>query len=71
MYFSLYAYINFTKTLNYADFCSSSKAPLAVYKDTASGDQTESDKSKPEFGSLLMLGGRGERNKENNALPGK
>ncbi|KAF3577542.1 hypothetical protein DY000_02035156 [Brassica cretica] len=49
----------------------SSKAPLAVYKDTASGDQTESDKSKPEFGSLLMLGGRGERNKENNALPGK
>ncbi|CAN6843264.1 unnamed protein product [Brassica oleracea] len=35
----------------------SSKAPLAVYKDTTSGDQTESDKSKPEF--------------ENNALPGK
>ncbi|KAF2594402.1 hypothetical protein F2Q70_00044641 [Brassica cretica] len=49
----------------------SSKAPLAVYKDTTTGDQTESDKSKPEFGSWLMLGGRAERNKENNALPGK
>ncbi|CAN6936932.1 unnamed protein product [Brassica oleracea] len=49
----------------------SSKAPLAVYKDTTTEDQTESDKSKPEFGSLLMLGGRAERNKENNALPGK
>ncbi|KAF8108836.1 hypothetical protein N665_0104s0150 [Sinapis alba] len=49
----------------------SSKAPLAIYKDTASGDQTESDKTKPEFGSWLMLGGRAERNKENNALPGK
>ncbi|KAF2568123.1 hypothetical protein F2Q68_00027906 [Brassica cretica] len=35
------------------------------------GDQTESDKSKPAFGSWLMPGGRGERNKENNALPGK
>nr|VDC84619.1 unnamed protein product [Brassica rapa] len=35
------------------------------------GDQTESDKSKPEFGSWLMLGGRAERNKENNVLPGK
>ncbi|KAH0874793.1 hypothetical protein HID58_072155, partial [Brassica napus] len=49
----------------------SSKAPLAVYKDTTTGDQTESDKSKPEFGSGLMLGGRAERNKENNVLPGK
>ncbi|WZZ02983.1 hypothetical protein YC2023_088904 [Brassica napus] len=49
----------------------SSKAPSAVYKDTTTGDQTESDKSKPEFGSWLMLGGRAERNKENNALPGK
>ena len=42
-----------------------------MYKDTTTEDQTESDKSKPEFGSLLMLGGRAERNKENNALPGK
>ncbi|KAL0774888.1 hypothetical protein Bca101_040040 [Brassica carinata] len=41
----------------------SSKAPLAVYKDTTSGDQTESDKSKPEFGPWLMLEGRGERTK--------
>ncbi|WZZ28406.1 hypothetical protein YC2023_011807 [Brassica napus] len=49
----------------------SSKAPLAVYKDTTTADQTESDKSKLEFGSWLMLGGRAERNKENNALPGK
>uniref|UniRef100_M4DZB4 LysM domain-containing protein n=1 Tax=Brassica campestris TaxID=3711 RepID=M4DZB4_BRACM len=49
----------------------SSRSPLAVYKDTTSGDQTETDKSKPEFGSWLMLGGRAERNKENNALPGK
>ncbi|CAN7125057.1 unnamed protein product [Brassica rapa subsp. narinosa] len=49
----------------------SSKAPLAVYKDTITGDQTESDKSKPEFGSWLMLGGRAERNTENNALHGK
>ncbi|CAN6918683.1 unnamed protein product [Brassica oleracea] len=49
----------------------SSKAPLAVYKDTTTADQTESDKSKSEFGSWLMLGGRAERNKENNALPGK
>ncbi|XP_018510998.2 mitotic spindle checkpoint protein BUBR1 isoform X1 [Brassica rapa] len=49
----------------------SSKAPLAVYKDTITGDQTESDKSKPEFGSWLMLGGRAEKNTENNALPGK
>ncbi|XP_018480469.1 mitotic spindle checkpoint protein BUBR1 isoform X2 [Raphanus sativus] len=49
----------------------SSKAPLAVYKDNTTGDQTEMDKSKPEFGSWLMLGGRAERNKENNALPGK
>ncbi|CAN7019196.1 unnamed protein product [Brassica oleracea var. botrytis] len=32
----------------------SSKAPLAVYKDTASGDQTESDKSKPEFASFKV-----------------
>ncbi|CAN7061704.1 unnamed protein product [Brassica rapa subsp. trilocularis] len=48
-----------------------SRAPLAVYKNTTSGDQTETDKSKPEFGSWLMLGGRAERNKENNALPGK
>ncbi|CAH8361302.1 unnamed protein product [Eruca vesicaria subsp. sativa] len=49
----------------------SSNAPLAIYKDTTSGDQIESNKSKPEFGSWLMLGGRAERNKENNALPGK
>ncbi|KAG2271727.1 hypothetical protein Bca4012_073961 [Brassica carinata] len=28
-----------------SDFCSSSKAPLAVYKDTTTGDQTESDKT--------------------------
>ncbi|WZZ86848.1 hypothetical protein YC2023_115427 [Brassica napus] len=49
----------------------SSKVPLAVYKDTTTRDQTESDKLKPEFGSWLMLGGRAERNKDNNALPGK
>ncbi|KAJ4910396.1 Mitotic spindle checkpoint protein BUBR1 [Raphanus sativus] len=49
----------------------SSKAPLAICKDTTSSDQAEMDKSKPEFGSWLMLGGRSERNKENNALPGK
>ncbi|KAG2308948.1 hypothetical protein Bca52824_028696 [Brassica carinata] len=49
----------------------SSKAPLAIYKDTTLGDQTEPDKSKPECGSWLMLGGRAERNKENNALPAK
>ena len=42
-----------------------------MYKDTITGDQTESDKSKPEFGSWLMLGGRAEKNTENNALPGK
>lgn len=46
----------------------SSKAPLAIYKDTTSGDQAEIDKSKPEFSSWLMLGGRAERNKENNIL---
>ncbi|KAL0740595.1 hypothetical protein Bca4012_082108 [Brassica carinata] len=49
----------------------SSKAPLAIYKDTTLGDQTEPDKSKPECDSWLMLGGRAERNKENNALPAK
>ncbi|KAL1206186.1 Mitotic spindle checkpoint protein BUBR1 [Cardamine amara subsp. amara] len=53
----------------------SSKTSLSIYKDTDSdttwGNQSESDKSKPEFGSWLMLGGRAERNKENNSLPGK
>lgn len=44
---------------------------MAICKDTTSSDQAEMDKSKPEFGSWLMLGGRSERNKENNALPGK
>lgn len=56
-------------------FCRSSKTSLSIYKDadsdTTSGNQSESDKSKPEFGSWLMLGGRAERNKENNSLPGK
>ncbi|XP_010509866.1 PREDICTED: mitotic spindle checkpoint protein BUBR1-like isoform X1 [Camelina sativa] len=53
----------------------SSKTPFAIYtdavSDTTSGNQPESDKSKPEFGSWLMLGGRAERNKENNSLPRK
>ncbi|KAG5396476.1 hypothetical protein IGI04_018290 [Brassica rapa subsp. trilocularis] len=50
----------------------SSKAPLSIYTDTTSGNQQqESDKSRPEYGSWLMLGGRAERNKENNSLPGK
>ncbi|KAL0770806.1 hypothetical protein Bca101_035957 [Brassica carinata] len=50
----------------------SSKVPLSIYTDTTSGNQQqESDKSRPEYGSWLMLGGRAERNKENNALPGK
>ncbi|KFK31015.1 hypothetical protein AALP_AA6G057300 [Arabis alpina] len=49
----------------------SSKAPFPIYKDADSDTTSESDKSKPEFGSWLMLGGRAERNKENNSLPGK
>nr|AAM65748.1 unknown [Arabidopsis thaliana] len=53
----------------------SSKTPFAIYadavSDTTSGNQPESDKSRPEFGSWLMLGGRAERNKENNSLPRK
>jgi len=56
-------------------FCRSSKTPFAIYadavSDTTSGNQPESDKSRPEFGSWLMLGGRAERNKENNSLPRK
>ncbi|CAH2059577.1 unnamed protein product [Thlaspi arvense] len=50
---------------------STSKTPFPIYKDTTQGSQTESGKTKPEFGSWLMLGGRAERNKENNSLPGK
>ncbi|CAH8389353.1 unnamed protein product [Eruca vesicaria subsp. sativa] len=46
----------------------STKAPLSIYADT---NQQESEKPKPEYGSWLMLGGRAERNKENNSLPGK
>uniref|UniRef100_A0A1J3H135 Mitotic spindle checkpoint protein BUBR1 n=1 Tax=Noccaea caerulescens TaxID=107243 RepID=A0A1J3H135_NOCCA len=51
----------------------SSKTPFPIYTDTTttSGNQPETDKTKPEFGSWLMLGGRAERNKENNSLPGK
>ncbi|KAL0722268.1 hypothetical protein Bca4012_036867 [Brassica carinata] len=50
----------------------SSKTPLSIYTDNTSGNQQqESGKSKPECGSWLMLGGRAERNKENNSLPGK
>ncbi|ESQ51953.1 hypothetical protein EUTSA_v10016779mg [Eutrema salsugineum] len=49
----------------------SSKTTFPIYADTTPGNNTQLDKSKPEFGSWLMLGGRAERNKENNSLPGK
>ncbi|CAN8315966.1 unnamed protein product [Cochlearia groenlandica] len=49
----------------------SSKTSFPIYKDTTPANQTESDKSKPEIRSWLMLGGREERNKENNSLPAK
>lgn len=38
---------------------------------TALGDQTESDKPKPEFGSWFLIVGRADKNKENNSLPRK
>lgn len=43
-----------TLSANLSDLCSLSKAPLAIYKGAPLGDQTESDKSNPEFGSWLM-----------------
>ncbi|KAJ0240132.1 Mitotic spindle checkpoint protein BUBR1 [Hirschfeldia incana] len=49
----------------------SSRPPLSIYSDNTPGNHPEPEKSKPEYGSWLMLGGRAERNKENNSLPGK
>ncbi|XP_019057031.1 PREDICTED: mitotic spindle checkpoint protein BUBR1 isoform X2 [Tarenaya hassleriana] len=52
----------------------SSRKPLSIYNDNVAADSTlghQPDKSKAEVGSWLLLGGRAERNKENNSLPGK